>query len=456
MDGSSTAATSPPPSGIGNGIKLDENINPIPQSDSQVSSGPGTSRPQSPPIGNAAKRPTNGPRDPDGLNKPKSEHMQYFLNSLPQQPRSESSTSPGDIKPEVESIYARSRSPGRVPAVVQAFEEAHKRSSMSDTGSVRNSQEIRPINRNGASPAPTSAPRFGDPADTLPTEFDTPNDLSSVAAVAGKHITTADIRHPQLPGDSRSATESSPPISVLSSSARYQLGRDPPLEDGSTALHHKTNIKSIGLKQLLRSISTSIRKSTHRFKKLVLRRAKTIPNQFSAAVHGHVPHVPLEADSKKLVTRNQRIEEYKSITRSLLPTFGPRVPTPEPYQPPISRRPSLELKNQSAAGLPISKDKASAHLANGESSNANTTVTAVAPTATNLPNSTHNPVHSENSTSGDPKVINNNLQNGADAAEPTSKTAPGVANEKPNAVQKENTEGPATATGFIRSAFTGW
>ncbi|EPS40264.1 hypothetical protein H072_5925 [Dactylellina haptotyla CBS 200.50] len=504
MDGSSTAATSPPPSGVGNGTKLDENINPFPSSGSPVPPiTPPTSQPQSTPVGN--KRSTGNARV-NSLNKPKSEHMAFFLNSLPPA-RSESPVAHLDVNPSQESLPPRQRSPGRVPAAVQALEQAQKRSSQSSLGSIYKSQESRLIDANGV----TSAPKFFQPAESLPTEFDALNDISSVAAVVGsnageghsnngegsrkasirfsflkkkrtnsaehpgKHLSVDGRKTRSGSGGSGSTAESSLPISVLTSPAGFQPGRDPPMEDGkdsrndatfrrdllvdfenrrlegrhehpfegSTALHHGSNIKSMGLKQLFRSISQSVKKSTNSFKKLVLRRAKTIPNQFSAAVHGHVSHLP-PVPNPKLITRNERIAEYKAITRSPLPTFGPRVATPPPYQP-LSRKPSIELIRSGATNVATTAAKGEgSSLTNGETSK----------TTAGFPNGTDHSVSPQASSPESSEAIEITVrarQNPSDAKQ--SSVADAIDDES-HAVKRENKEG--VATGFIKSAFTGW
>ncbi|EWC47373.1 hypothetical protein DRE_00341 [Drechslerella stenobrocha 248] len=412
MDGASTAATSLPPP------KLDENIHPNPPSlpVTQVPVSGTTVQPLSPPAAVASK-PQGNARAPVSLNKPKAEHMQFFLNSLPPA-RNDSPNTRLEDKPSDENV-ARSASPDPVPAVVQALEDVQKHTSKnSNRGSIRSrpenhrSAEVEAWDNITSCPAGPSSGRFPLAAESLPTEFEQLNDASSLAAVVGsnagesgidggdstkrsaisfgflKRRTNSTQRSGKMAsgeGQSRGpgllvrTTESSPPISMLSNSARYRPGRPAPrmvdgtdarnfatwrrdlmidyenrkLEgrhehpfEGSTALRHRSNIKSIGLKQLMRSISNTIKKSSNSFKKLVLRRARTIPNQFSAAVHGHIPHAPPPAPTRKFITRAQRVREYESIVGTMLPTFGPRVPTP----PPIVKQPSLEILRPDASG----------------------------------------------------------------------------------------------------------
>lgn len=121
----------------------------------------------------------------------------------------------------------------------------------------------------------------------------------------------------------------------------------------------------MGIKQFFRSVGQVVKRSSHRFKKLILRRARTIPNQFTAALHSQFSNVPLPPPelNPKLVTKNQRTEEYKRITTSVLPTFGPRVATPPPYVPEsaTSQRPSLDNIPGTRANGSLGPDQSKHH-----------------------------------------------------------------------------------------------
>ncbi|KAF3932624.1 hypothetical protein ABW19_dt0200463 [Dactylella cylindrospora] len=524
MESTSTNPTTPLVSGAGNGMKSDENLNPKPPSPQAVSDEISAQQQADP----AAKAPIAG-RTAGSLNKPKAEHLQYFLNSLP------STRGDDDMKADGDKI-SRPDSSGRVPAGVQALGDIDKRGSNQPEGDrVRKGQEVhRPFDQNNSDNVVSGSSgknegRFLQPPDTLPTEFEHPYDASSTLAVMGSNAgdTLSNSNDGQSKGASirfsflkkrrtNSATGSGPngsgaaggngnsqngsatdstPLSVLSGSGRYQPGRDPPMVDGkdtrneatwrrdllvdyenrklqgrhehpfegSTALHQKSNIKSMGLKQLVRSVSTTIKKSTRKFKNLVLRRAKTIPNQFSAVVHGNVHNIPTPppAPNPKLVTRNQRLEEYRRITGSVLQTFGPRVPTPPPYQP-ISRRGSVDLTKPGVqANHPVtSAPNQQASPSVGQTSQSSGANTYQAPNRRQpgLPTGQHLPYPNQNGTHHLPVGQNRNLPDqavsqaaprGLDSNHQISEQASGTQNSGANG----NGNGP---NGFVETAFKGW
>ncbi|KAK6339324.1 hypothetical protein TWF718_008745 [Orbilia javanica] len=406
MDAPSTTATSPPPPlGAEEAPdKLDGNTNVVPSSSEQQK-----------PIGAGITSTSN---NSTGLNKPKAEHMEYFLSTL--QPEG-STLGVGQSEP-------RQLSPGRVPAAVHALEEAYKRNSQgSDKGSIRKSQENRrldvtsnpavaerpveptnppqgePTQLEAVSPiAPVTAPGTAAPTAAPPVTTDkiagVPGDQkengsrkkSSIRSLFNKMRfrsgsngvdQTPEVRIARQESGSTVMT-SSTPLSALTDE-QYSSPQVAPLIDGvdkrndatfyrdlkadfetrklqgkhehpvegSMARDHPSGIKSMGVKQLFRSISAAIHSGSHSFKKLIVRRAKTIPDQLSATVLGHPKPEPVI--SKKVLTRAQRIQEYEAIIRGPLPSFGARVPTPPPIIPP-PKPPGSDVLRLSAGG-PFSK-----------------------------------------------------------------------------------------------------
>ncbi|KAF3212391.1 hypothetical protein TWF192_001762 [Orbilia oligospora] len=475
MDGPSTAATSPqPPEAEEVSHKLGRGENPLSSSrqpapvEATTTNAAAAASPQPGPtqLASASTQRAASSRSPNNLNKPKTEHLEYFLNSLPS----------GSSSLGVEQMESRQRSPGRVPAAVHALEEAHKRNSQcSDRGSIRKSLEIRhpdvtshpiaaknPVQSVDA-PPPPAPPVPVPPTDSI--ELARPETASSVAPAAGSNtaIQTPNSQNEKgrnkkngirsildkirshsnhatkqslVVGIGRQETDStvqtsSTPISAISVN-RFQEPQVAPMVDGvdarndatyyrdlkrdfenrrlrgthehpvegAMALSHGTGITSMGLKQLFRSISRAVRSSTHGLKKLVLRRAKQLPDQISATVRGQ-PQPELPA-SKKAQTRAQRQSEYEQLTKGPLPTFGPRVPTPPPVIP-LIRNPSAEVvptlattasSSRSATSSPYStphyrqiglfasqphevaaklsgKGKAASHLTNGDATPSN-------------------------------------------------------------------------------------
>ncbi|KAK6523764.1 hypothetical protein TWF281_001736 [Arthrobotrys megalospora] len=536
MDGSSTVATSPPPSRAEDTItKLGANSNILPSSDQQEPVEAAAAvivEPESTLATSASsQRPPNN-RTSSGLNKPKTEHLEYFLSSLP----SDSSHL------SVEQAASRPRSPGRVPAAVYALEEAHKRHSQgSDRGSIRKSQEnrrpdvtshpmpvevpcqsveapppmesARPENTSSAAPAAPAAPAA---APAAAANSNTPGRASDKQNGAGRgkkgglrylieriRSNSTGKKVPNIvinqQGSKDTIDSSSTPISAVSNGLYPGVvvprvdGKDPrnlatwhrdlrrdfenrrlegkhehPVE-GSTALNHRSGIRSMGLKQLFRSISQTLQRAGHGFKKLTLRRVKSIPNKLTVTVLGHPP--PSQPESNKKLTRRERERVYIEACETDLPTFGPRVPTPPPREP-ISRRPSTELEHQGAAGASSSKQvttspayltpqyrqiglfaskpyevaakltgkgKAVNHLTNGDA------------TPIKLPNGKGYP--------SDPQFSSSSSSQSIDAAPHNRKNVPttqpsanqNVAAQASPAVKKEGAGG-----GFLGDAFKGW
>ncbi|KAF3089035.1 hypothetical protein TWF102_009752 [Orbilia oligospora] len=539
MDGPSTAATSPqPPEAEEVTQKLDKGKNPLSSSEQlapveAATTNAASPQPEPTQLASASTRGAASSRSPSNLNKPKTEHLEYFLNSLPS----------GSSSLGVEQMESRQRSPGRVPAAVHALEEAHKRNSQcSDRGSIRKSLESRhpdvtshpiaaktPVQSvNTPPPPPPPPPVPVPPVDSI--ELARPETASSVSPAVGSNraIQTPNSQNEkggkknglrsildkirshsnhaakQTPvvGIGRQETDStvqtsSTPISAISAN-RFQEPQIAPMVDGvdarndatyyrdlkrdfenrrlrgthehpvegATALSHGTGITSMGLKQLFRSISRVVRSSTHGLKKLVLRRAKQLPDQISATVRGQ-PQPELPA-SKRAQTRAQRQSEYEKLTKGPLPTFGARVPTPPPVIP-LIRNPSAEVvptlatasSSRSATSSPYStphyrqiglfasqpheiaaklsgKGKAASHLKNGDA------------TPSNLQNGeghSSNPQLSSSSGSQSAGAALNGSK-GVSASQPA--TNPNVVGQAPSTVKKD------AAGGFFREAFHGW
>ncbi|KAF3930404.1 hypothetical protein AA313_de0208313 [Arthrobotrys entomopaga] len=484
MDGTSTVATSPPTSGFANGIKM-ENVNPIPpESQTPISSASSQPQPQS----TGQKLPASMNQTPSSLNKPKTEHLKYFLSTLGAENSGSPESRVGSAKTQ-ESFPLRQLSPGRVPAAVQALEEAHKRNSQSSpAGSLR--EESLAVGPNGVTSAPTG---IGAP---LTIAVENQNGTPSVLGPGGiqgpvingkeeprkqrirfsfmskkkRNDSTGDPSGNNLrAGDEQITAASSTPISVLSSHARYQPGRDPPMEngkdmrnlatyhrdlivdfenrklegrhehplEGSTALRHRSHIKSMGIKQLVRSVSMTVKKSTHRFKSLILRRAKTIPNQFASAVHGHVPHLGPDPKSPKVVSYNQRLDEYRAITGSVLLTYGARVPTPPPYVPVSDVPPPLM----------------GAAIVSSTSSSTTRGRSTTGETVTVVSNGPGTGLHLKTPSKASVQALNGNTPTTEEPVPQAQKSASVLPVEGPSSTKKETSEGPAA--GFI-NAFRGW
>ncbi|KAF3182576.1 hypothetical protein TWF225_006480 [Orbilia oligospora] len=530
MDGPSTAATSPqPPEAEEVTQKLDKGKNPLFSSEQPgpveaATTNAASPQPEPIQLASASTQRAASSRSPNNLNKPKTEHLEYFLNSLPS----------GSYSLGVEQMESRRRSPGRVPAAVHALEEAHKRNSQcSDRGSIRKSLESRhpdvtshpiaaktPV-QSVDTPPPVPVP----PVDSI--ELARPETASSVSPAVGSNIAIQTpnsqnekggkknglrsildkirshsnhaAKQTPVVGIGRQKTDStvqtsSTPISAISAN-RFQEPQIAPMVDGvdarndatyyrdlkrdfenrrlrgthehpvegAMALSHGTGITSMGLKQLSRSISRVVRSSTHGLKKLVLRRAKQLPDQISATVRGQ-PQPELPA-SKRAQTRAQRQSEYEKLTKGPLPTFGARVPTPPPVIP-LIRNPSAEVvptlatasSSRSATSSPNStphyrqiglfasqpheiaaklsgKGKAASHLKNGDA------------TPSNLQNGeghSSNPQLSSSSSSQSAGAALNGSK-GISASQPA--TNPNVVGQAPSTVKKD------AAGGFFREAF---
>ncbi|EGX52616.1 hypothetical protein AOL_s00007g399 [Orbilia oligospora ATCC 24927] len=539
MDGPSTAATSPqPPEAEEVAQKLDKGKTPLSSSEQPAlvevattnAAAAASPQPEPTQLASASTRRAASSRSPNNLNKPKTEHLEYFLNSLPS----------GSSSLGVEQMESRQQSPGRVPAAVHALEEAHKRNSQcSDRASIRKSLESRhpdvtshpiaaktPVQSIGAPPPAPPVPV--PPMDSI--ELARPETASSVSPAVGSNITIQTpnsqngkggkknglrsilnkirshsnhaAKQAPVVGIGRQETDStvqtsSTPISAISAN-RFQEPQVAPMVDGvdarndatyyrdlkrdfenrrlrgthehpvegAMALSHGTGITSMGLKQLFRSISRAVRSSTHGLKKLVLRRAKQLPDQISATVRGQ-PQPELPA-SKRAQTRAQRQSEYEQLTKGPLPTFGARVPTPPPVIP-LIRNPSAEVvptlatasSSRSATSSPYStphyrqiglfasqpheiaaklseKGKAASHLTNGDA------------TPSNLQNGeghSSNPQLSSSSSSQSAGAALNGSK-GVSASQPA--TNPNAAGQAPSTVKKD------AAGGFFREAFHGW
>ncbi|KAF3927747.1 hypothetical protein ABW21_db0207694 [Orbilia brochopaga] len=192
--------------------------------------------------------------------------------------------------------------------------------------------------------------------------------------------TSADQQNqPQGPHSPQAEMSMSAPKSAKAGSRRYVAGTDPPVDadgkdarnfatwrrdvqrefenrrlegrhehplEGSTALHQKTNIQSIGLTQLVTSTTKTVKKLSKGFKTHILRQAHAVPATVNTIAHGHIPH-PEKVPTQKALTRSQRMAEYRAITEPVLLTYGPRVKTPPPIPRPVS---------DDDLGLPVKKN----------------------------------------------------------------------------------------------------
>ncbi|KAK6352495.1 hypothetical protein TWF730_009319 [Orbilia blumenaviensis] len=345
----------------------------------------------------------------NSLNEPKAQHIEYFLNSLPAdssslsigqmatRPRSpgrvpaavhaleeaHKRNSQGSERGPVQKIQDRLRQnvrsqPKAVEKPAQKADAPQPESSRPQTASSIPPPSPPPppvVSSNGVGEAPDNKPVEVVSKKTSGFRFLMNKVRSNTIGSTSKQVAAIGIERQE---SSSTTATSSTPLSAISAN-RYAEPLPPPVVggvdkrndatfyrdlrrdfenrrlqgkhehpvEGSTALHNPPGIKGMGWRQLFRSVSRSLKRGSHGFKKLVLRRAITIPNQLSVSLLGQ----PLrrEPESNKALTRAQRWKEYEKITREPLPTFGPRVPTPPP-RPPLSRCPSAEGLNNGAPG----------------------------------------------------------------------------------------------------------
>ncbi|KAK6354719.1 hypothetical protein TWF696_003858 [Orbilia brochopaga] len=216
----------------------------------------------------------------------------------------------------------------------------------------------------------------------------------------------------------------------------------------------------MGVKQLARSISKTIKKGTKGFKRVVLRRARAVPKQVSTIAHGHIPHGQKQP-SKKVLTRAQRMAEYRAITDPILPTFGPRVPTP----PPIIRDTGADLTAAPKKTVTILAKPQEVTIAqkgpvtNGAGSSANGTTasaTGIADAVNGVAALSLNDAGPSTAVNGTKPRQRQKYSSLIDACEPLP---PRKKAEKAPAVQNGNNGGPSNggpSNVFVEKAFKGW
>ncbi|KAK6513966.1 hypothetical protein TWF506_008396 [Arthrobotrys conoides] len=490
---------------------------------------PATSQSKPAQLNSAPKKRASSARTSSSLNQPKKEHLEYFLNSLP--PGSPSLAaeqmaprprSPGRVPAAVHALEeaqkrnSQSSDRGSVLGSIRKGQDnrpdvtSHPTTVETPIQSVGGALQTDPMELGRPETVSSVAPMAGsNTAGEAPSSQneDGGSKKSGIRFIFDRMRSNSDFTGKQAPvvGIDRQETTStvdtsSTPISVISAN-QYREPRAAPIIDGvdtrndatyyrdlkrdfenrrlkgrhehpvegSMALSHGTGITSMGVKQLCRSISRAVKRSTHSFKKLVLRRAKQLPEQISATVRGQPqPEIPA---SKRAQTRAQRQAEYEELIQEPLPTFGARVPTPPPVIP-LSRHPSSEVvqtlatasSSKSATSSPYptpnyrqiglfasqpheiaaklsGKGKASGHLMNG------TTGDTAPISLQNGEDHSSNPQLSSSSSSQSAGAALNGTKVVSASHPATNKTVVGQA---PSAVKKD------AAGGFLREAFHGW
>ncbi|KAJ6261432.1 hypothetical protein Dda_4102 [Drechslerella dactyloides] len=376
MDETNTSATSPLPSSMADGVKADENAksktsSPF-ASQGNISEAISVSQTSAEVIPGYQR----GASFANGLPEPKTEHMDYFFRTL--------NPPAGDNFPRLEvngeESISRGRSLTRDPTAASVLEDARRRisqnteqgaagsfgangsatdhvagSGTTSDQAVRTSGETSRRGRSGVfsflklgkKSAVKSGKAPAGPEDQEQGDSPHAGGESSAPSVTDNHRYVVGTAPPMEDGrDMRNFATWHRDLTTDFENRRLEGRHEHPLE-GTAALNQQSSITSMGIKQLIRSIGKTVKKGAKGFKKVVLHQAQAVPSQVSTIAHGHIPRQP-KVMSKKALTRTQRMAEYKAITGSVLPTFGPRVPTP----PPIIIESSTDLNG--AVNMPTS------------------------------------------------------------------------------------------------------
>ncbi|KAK6498770.1 hypothetical protein TWF481_011344 [Arthrobotrys musiformis] len=348
----------------------------------------------------------------DGLSGPKSKHLKYFLDtlepsgpSLSVQPGPSRQLSPGRVPAAVYALEEAQKrnSQGSDKGSIRISQETRRLDVTSHpmtSDSIGVSEAlVRPA---GAPPteserpetiASSVVPAVGSnaPEETPDNQEKDQASKGGIRFMFGKKRSKPGEPSRKIPGagivrqESSTTADTSTPLSIISD-CHYVHPLPPPVTsngqdarnfatfrrdlkrefqnrklegrhehptEGAAAIQNPTGIQKVGLTQLFRSISNVIKKGTSKFNRLVLRKAKTIPKKLSSTILGCPQPSPQEPESKKVLTRAQRLKEYRDITQGLVPSYGDRVPTP----PPVVRStpdPTENLVAKMSAGSSLS------------------------------------------------------------------------------------------------------